>query len=40
MHLFSEAFLTWFIYLSLAATGLGGTVLLALLFNDWKNKKL
>ena len=40
MHLFSETFLTLFIYLSLAATGVGGVVLLLLLFHDWKHKKL
>ena len=40
MHLFSATFLTWFIYLSLISTGLGGIVLLALLYRDWKTKNL
>ena len=40
MHLFSKEFLELFIYLSLAATGLGGVILLTLLAFDWKNKKL
>jgi hypothetical protein len=40
LHLFSQTFLTVFIYLSLLGTGLGGFILLALLVRDWKNKKL
>ena len=40
LHLFSQTFLTLFIYLSLIGTGLGGVILLALLYRDWKHKKL
>jgi len=40
MHFFSEFFLIAFIYFSLIGTGLGGIILLALLFRDWKNNNL
>lgn len=40
MHLFSQAFLTLMIYLSLIGTASGGILLLVLLFRDWKNKQL
>lgn len=40
MHLFSETFLTFFIYASLCLTGLGGLILLGLIIRDWKNKQL